>query len=30
MIDPRLEHPWMGAFTRRIAPASTRTKAHLP
>jgi hypothetical protein len=27
MIDPRPEHPWMGASTRRIAAASTVIKA---
>jgi len=27
MIDSQLEHPWMGACTRRIAAASTVTKA---
>jgi len=27
MIDSQLEHPRMGACARRIAPASTITKA---
>jgi len=27
MIDSQLEHPWMGACTRRIAAASTVIKA---
>jgi len=27
MIDSQLEHPWLGACTRRIAPASPVIKA---
>jgi hypothetical protein len=30
MIDSQLEHPWMGACTRRIAAASTVIKAKKP
>jgi hypothetical protein len=30
MVDPQLQHLRMGACTRRIAPASTGTKANLP